>query len=296
MSATTQGSDPGSVLRSVLDLLAVPAIAVDDAGGVLAVNAAAAARLSVALPEATGRPVGEVAAGLEGCVRLPLDADVIGGAVLVWPGPAGVDATAIELQKADTFGRLAGGISHDLANPLGAILTLASMIASEPGVPEDLQEPAGLLRDEADRTLRLVRSTLEFARHRPPAKSRIAIGRLVRECLELCASATASLDVRVTVSEVMPELEADAAKLRQAVLAVLVAAVEAMGGNWTQRGPTATGHLRIAGYLAETGGRYCAHLAIDDTGPVDPLRERATLLDGVALHANRDVAVAAALV
>jgi CheY-like chemotaxis protein len=93
----------------------------------------------------------------------------------------------------------------------------------------------------------------------------------------------------------MPEIEADIAKLRQVILAVLLAAVESMGGTWAKSGPTAKGHLRIAGYLTETGGRYCAHLAIDDTGPVDPSRERATILDSDAVLANRDLAVAAAL-
>ncbi len=287
---------PATVLRTALDMLAVPAVAVDMAGLVLDANTAGAAKLSVEPQTAQGRAAADVIPMLAAAIRLPLRGGAQGATLLVWPETGGVDAAAAEQQKADMLGRLAGGISHDLANPLGAILTLSSMIATEPGVPEDLQESAGLLKGEADRTLRLVRSALEFARKRPAARSRVALGPMVRECLELSASAMVSLDVRVSVSEVMPELEADAARLRQAILAILVAAVEAMGGTWTRGGPPATGALRIAGGLAEEDGQYRARISFDDTAPVVPEAARSTLFHGTGGRSSRDLAVAAALI
>src|SRR5262245_46276975 len=62
-------------------------------------------------------------------------------------------------RRMHALGFLADGVAHDLANPLGAILAFASLLAADERVPPDLRTDATMLRDEAARTYRLV-STL----------------------------------------------------------------------------------------------------------------------------------------
>ncbi len=296
MSPAIQSPNAAPTLRTVLGALAVPAVALDAGDLVLEVNAAAEGMLAVSSEAAIGRAASDVVLGLATAVRVPLEGVARGTTLLLWPGGTVVDATTVELQRTDVIGRLAGGMAHGLANPLGAIISFSSLLADEPGVPDDLKETAGLLHGEADRTLRLVRGTLEFVRRKPPTRNRVALAPLVRECLDLTAHSTASLELQVTVSEVMPELDTDAGPLRQAILAVLVNAVELMGGTWAQGPATATGKLRIAGHLAEEDGRYRARLTFDDTGACLPEDKRATVFDGMGGRSSRDLAVAAALV
>ena len=296
MSSAPQNADTAAALDTVLGLLAAPAVAVDGAGLVVAANEAGASRLAAPIADVVGRPIADAVPDAAGATHIVLSATAGAATLLVWPMAGVVDEAMIDLQRADAVGRLAGGISHDMRNKLGGMLTYADTIATDPGLPPDLADLAGVMHDEVDAALQMVHTTLELARRRPTVKNRVSVGPLVRECLDLAKSATLQLQVRATVSEVMPELEVDQAKLRQAIVAVLLAAVESMGGTWVRSGPTATGSLRIAGYLAEDDGRYRARLTFDDTGEPVPEQARATLFDGVGGRATRDLAVAAALV
>jgi signal transduction histidine kinase len=90
-------------------------------------------------------------------------------------------------RRMHALGFLADGIAHDIANPLGAILAFASLLAADERVPADLRTDASLLRDEAGRTYRMVSTLLELARSRQSSDRPIAVEPLVRGMLELAA-------------------------------------------------------------------------------------------------------------
>ena len=98
-------------------------------------------------------------------------------------------------RRMHALGFLADGVAHDIANPLGAILAFASILAADERIPADLRTDARLLRDEADRTYRMVSALLELARTRPLADRPIAMEPLVQTMLELAAYPLAGVDV-----------------------------------------------------------------------------------------------------
>jgi signal transduction histidine kinase len=297
MALDLDGPDPSQLLLSGLSDAAVT---VDDAGRITAWNAAAARRFAVEGDSARSRRPEDLAGGpLVGVVRLPLAPGGPHHELIVWPVDGITDADAVRLQREDAIGRLAGGIAHDLANPLGAILTFSTFLNGEPGLPPDLQASARMLRDEADRTLRIVRGLLEVARHRPPAITNIALGPLVRETVELAHSPLATVDVRVTVPDALPNVTADPSRLRQAVLALTVNAIEAMGGHWGSGGHQASGRFRVSGRLVD-GEEPRVRLVVEDAGPVVPESARAYLFvadpPAGTPRAGRDLSTAAWLV
>ena len=99
-------------------------------------------------------------------------------------------------RRMHALGFLADGVAHDIANPLGAILAFASILAADERIPADLRTDARLLRDEADRTYRMVSALLELARTRPLAARPIALEPVVRSMLELAAYPLAGVDGR----------------------------------------------------------------------------------------------------
>ncbi len=137
------------------------------------------------------------------------------------------------------LGFLADGIAHDIANPLGAILAFASLLAADERVPADLRTDASLLRDEADRTYRMVSTLLELARTRPPSARPIAIEPVLRGMLELAAYPLAGVEVELDLPADLPEASGDPSAVRQSMAAALVEAIEALG--W----PDARGRLAI---------------------------------------------------
>jgi CheY-like chemotaxis protein len=168
-------------------------------------------------------------------------------------------APAAELALAErmhALGFLADGIAHDIANPLGAILAFASLLAADERIPADLRTDARLLRDEADRTYRMVSTLLELARTHPPSARPIAIEPVISGMLELAAYRLAGVEVEVDLPAGLPEAEADPAAVRQSVAAALVEAIEALG--W----PDAHGRLRIAGSMVAGAGRRILRLEL----------------------------------
>ena len=144
-------------------------------------------------------------------------------------------------RRMHALGFLADGVAHDIANPLGAILAFASILAADERIPADLRTDARLLRDEADRTYRMVSALLELARTRPLAARPIAMEPVVRSMLELAAYPLAGVDVEVDLAADLPEAHGDPSVVRQSLATALVEAIGALG--W----PDARGRLRVSG-------------------------------------------------
>lgn len=144
---------------------------------------------------------------------------------------AALDTVPLDAARMDAFAFLAGGIAHDLANPLGAILTFASYLATDPRLPQDLRDDARLLRLEAERTHRTVRAVLELARTRPTSLVPVDLGEVVAGVLDLEAYFLAEVDVRRTLPDDLPPVLVDPSRLRHLCLVLTVAAIRALGGR-----------------------------------------------------------------
>lgn len=291
-------AEPGADRRaaSLLAAIAEPAVLVGGEGRIAAWNDAAAARLGLG-PAAVGRRPEEALRPWWSSVRrISLAGDIDGALLVCSLGPAGIGPDDLALQREDTVGRIAGGITHDLSNPLGAIVGLAGMLADEPGVPDDLRSLAGGLEDSAQRTLAIVKGLLEYARRRPLRVEAVSVGPIVRGVMDLLRHATTNMTTRVSVSDELPEVEADASMLRQALMALALNALEAQGVAWGPGAPEVHGRLLISGSARDDAGGRRVRLAIEDGAPTVSEPERAALFAGGAARSGRDLAVARAIV
>jgi CheY-like chemotaxis protein/signal transduction histidine kinase len=286
-------------LARLLAGIADAAVVVDEAGLVTGWNDAARDRFALQAEAARGRPLAEVVGSGPPAVRLSLGPDAGGGELLAWrAGRVGSAPTAddIELQKADALGRLAGGISHDLANRLGGSQGLLSLLATDARLPYDARKDANDLARELERGLLITRGLLAVARHRPPPAASVLVGPLVRETLELTANAMLNVDDQVAVLDELPAVDVDETRFRQALLAVTLNAIEAMGGEWTRGGAEARGQLRVSGGVVGEGDAGRVRLTFEDDGAAVPEAERDALFGGGGGRATRDLAVAHALI
>jgi two-component system cell cycle sensor histidine kinase/response regulator CckA len=296
MALDHDGPYPAELL---LAALSDAALTVDGAGRVTGCNAAAVHRFGFDGDAAAGRRPEDLAGGpISGAVRLPLEPGGAYRELIVWPDGGLASTDMIRLQREDAMGRLAGGISHDLNN-MASIVSLASMLDGDPAVPVDLQDTARLLRREAERTLRIIRGLLEVARHRQPSVASIALGPLVRESIELAGYALIAVDVRVSVPDALPHVEVDAYALRQAILAITINAIEAMGGQWVGK-PQASGRLRVIGRTVDDEAGVHVRLSFEDAGPPVPVASQPFLFaddpPAATPRAGRDLAAARALI
>ncbi len=295
------GSGTGSA-QALVAALADAAVVVDGDGVVTAWNLAAQERLRLSA-DARGRPLDDLLDGdaradrrISRAGRVAL-ADGSGSAILVWrldEDVLGPDELA--LQKGDALGRVAGGVLHDVRGKFTAILGAAALLAGDPAVPPDLRDISSQLGDESATALALVDSALVFARRWSPSSELTSVGSLVRDLMHLVGHATINMNPTASVPESLPQIEVDRALLRQALLALLINAVEAQGAQW---GPGATqvpGRLVVSGRELKDDGGHRIRLTIEDGGPTVPEAARATLFTGAeSPRGGRDLSVAAVL-
>src|SRR5438552_13889564 len=176
-----------------------------------------------------------------------------------------------KLLKSDRLaqlGALVSGVAHELNNPLAAIAAFAELLVVEPRQAE-LRESAEVIRAEAMRAGRIVRTLLDFARQRPRVRVAVDLAEIVDRVLSLQRSALKKARVRaaVAIPDDLPAVLGDPQELRQVVLNAVVnarQAVEASGrpGQVLIIAKRTDNHVRVA---------------VEDTGPGVP----AEILDRV---------------
>ncbi len=163
-----------------------------------------------------------------------------------------------ESERLAALGRLAGGIAHELRNPLTAI-RMAVETATGPDGP-GRAEARRIALGEIDRLDRTLRELLDFVRPRQPRKRDFALRDLVADVVALLKPQCDHLRVGLTGAvEGDPRLCADYDRVKQALLNLVL--------NGAQAQP-AGGFVR----LRAEGGR----LSVEDQGPGIPeeVRER----------------------
>lgn len=147
--------------------------------------------------------------------------------------PAGdrsaADLADLDALRIDALTWLAPSISHELANPLGAVVGFSGVLARDPRLPPDLRDDVRMLRDEAERTSRIVRTVLELLRDRPAVMAPVDVAILLDEVLALAAARTTDVEVARSVEDPPPVAETDPSRLRQLLLALVVEALRGLG-------------------------------------------------------------------
>lgn len=201
-------------------------------------------------------------------------------------------AEAVLAARARSLSLLAGGVWHELANPLGALTTFTALLRMDASVPANLKLEA----EEAARATRaihlLIRDYVELARIRPAATLPVRPVTLVRGILDTARHLLVPISVLVEVPDSLPDLEADPQALRHAFLAVALNAIAALGGR------AASGTLRVTARLAFLGQAGTAvEIVVEDSAPAIPASARDHLFNdeppaSAGPRAGRDLAVA----
>lgn len=225
------------------------------------------------LPPARGYAERPVGGRLVGIRRSPLHG--IGGApigdVLVLEDVSEQRRLAEQIRQAErlaALGQLAGGLAHEVRNPLAIVRATAQMLARRLGARDGAAEPLRIMTEEADRIDRLVGALLDYARPRPLERAGVDLAALVRQLA--AAMAPLALQHGVALRAETPPapllIRADAEQLRQAVLNVALNAIQASppGG---------------AVLLACSAGRAAARIEVEDCGPGIPPAVRGRMFD-----------------
>jgi len=137
----------------------------------------------------------------------------------------------VRQEKLALLGQLAGGVGHELRNPLGAIKNSTYFLnmvleESEPEVKQTLK----ILEKEVATSEKIISSLLDFARVRPPHKRKVNINDIIQEVLSY-TNVPEDIEVKRQIVESIPSIMADPDQLGQVFGNIILNAIQAMPGG-----------------------------------------------------------------
>jgi signal transduction histidine kinase len=134
----------------------------------------------------------------------------------------------VRQEKLAVLGQLAGGVGHELRNPLGVIKNSVYFLnlVLESKDPE-LLETLKILEKEVATSERIINSLLDFARAKPPLRRKVDIRQILPEILSRI-SVPENIQVEYPVVKSLPRVMADPDQLNQVFGNIILNAVQAM--------------------------------------------------------------------
>jgi two-component system NtrC family sensor kinase len=172
----------------------------------------------------------------------------------------------LHMEKMASLGKLAATVAHELNNPLSGVLTYARLVRREltdqplaAELRDELSRYLGLIERECSRCGSIVQSLLLFARRSGAELAPTDLNEVVERSLMLVRHHLEISGIRLNCERLSGDstILADAGQLQQALVALLVNAVEAMQGN---RGEDAKLSVRLKGTDQEV------QIEVADTG------------------------------
>ncbi len=170
----------------------------------------------------------------------------------------------LRTEKLTALGRLSAGLAHELRNPLTSIRTLFQTFKENPSLTKEDME---VVLSATDQMNDLLTKFLRFARSDEFSISDVYLTSIIKQVINLTQFQLKeqSIEVDLRLSR-LPPIKADRAMIQQALLNLVINAIEAMPHG---------GKLTVASYL-EDGH---AIMSIADTGTGIPYEIRDKIFD-----------------
>jgi PAS domain S-box-containing protein len=162
------------------------------------------------------------------CTELPGDTDSPNGYAIVFD-----DITALlQAQRDAAWGEVARRLAHEIKNPLTPIQLSAERLRrkylkSETGESELLDRATHTIIQQVEAMKQMVNAFSEYARSPRMEVTRVDVNALISELCELYAHQEKPLAIKLSLTADLPQIDADAGRLRQVLHNLLRNALEA---------------------------------------------------------------------
>ena len=162
----------------------------------------------------------------------------------------------LHMEKMASLGKLSATVAHELNNPISGMLTYARLVERElveqpiePGIREEIDRYLHLVQQECTRCGQIVQNLLVFAKRGDSEMTELDIGEVIQRSLMLVHHhmEMSHVILNTDLAEERAYVTGDAGQLEQALVALLVNAVEAMpkGGTLSVRLSTTSEDVAI---------------------------------------------------
>ncbi|MGH7652951.1 MAG: sensor histidine kinase [Gemmatimonadaceae bacterium] len=161
----------------------------------------------------------------------------------------------VRREKLAMLGQLAGGVGHELRNPLGVMTNaIYYLLMVLKDAPDNVKEYLGILKTQIALSEKIIGDLLDFARVKTPQFDNVPVEKIVRDQLERVGNLN-GVKLVEKIAPNLPALRVDPVQIGQVVLNLFTNALQAMDGK--------SGTLEIR---AARGSNGFVRLEVIDTG------------------------------
>jgi PAS domain S-box-containing protein len=171
-------------------------------------------------------------------------------------------AQLIQSDKLAAVGQLAGGVSHEINNPIGIILGFAQSIVKRIGEDDPLYTPLKSIEREAIRCKKLVGDLLTFSRTGKTQTEPIDINQTVNETLSLIEAQAKVKDIEIAreYETGLPYITVNKNQIQQVIVNICNNAIDAIPGGGRITITTKRMEQQIAIEISDTGAGMTAEV------------------------------------
>ncbi len=196
------------------------------------------------------------------CTELPGDSDSPAGYAIVFDDIT----TLLQAQREAAWGEVARRLAHEIKNPLTPIQLSAERLrrkylGAASGEADDLLDRAThTIIQQVEAMKQMVNAFSEYARTPTMQVSRFDVNALITEVSELYAHQEKPLSITLALGQELPQIEADAGRLRQVLHNLLRNSIEATEHQDDAR-------VEIATRKVPGGAQELIEIRVTDNGP-----------------------------
>jgi len=143
----------------------------------------------------------------------------------------------LQSEKQASIGKLAGGVAHEINNPLTGIFTFTHMLLRRKDIPEDVRSDLETIAQETERVRKIVKGLLDFSRQIELDREPTDVNRLIRQTILLVENQALIKGVNLNFEPGtgLPMITLDRNQMQSVLLNIIINALDATdpGGSIT---------------------------------------------------------------
>jgi PAS domain S-box-containing protein len=169
-------------------------------------------------------------------------------------------------QKIESIGTLAGGVAHEINNPINGIMNYAQLILDRLEKESPAREFAKEILQETQRIAKIVRNLLTFARHEKQSHSPAQLSDIVASVLSLIQTVMRhdQIDLHVEIPADLPKIKCRSQQIQQVLMNLMTNARDALNERYPDYNQEK--RLRVYAEVITKQGRRFIRTTVEDSG------------------------------
>ena len=182
-------------------------------------------------------------------------------------------------QKLESIGTLAGGVAHEINNPINGIMNYAQLIDDRLDPENPLREYAGEIVRESRRVAKIVLNLLTFARQDKEPHSPAKISDNVNDTLTLIRTIIRGdqITLDVDVPDDLPKIKCRSQQIQQVLMNLLTNGRDALNLRYPEHDPDKI--MKVTARTFKKEGRTWIRTTVEDHGAGIPDKIRGRVFD-----------------